>query len=96
MSSPSTKKKDHTETIGSKRIDNLMKNQVSDINWLSNSLYVYYLKDNTLHISEKDGENDQQVLNMDNILLYSIKTSREHIVTLEQNEKFTINQYNIY
>jgi len=87
---------DHTETIGSKRIDNLMKNQVSDINWLSNSLYVYYLKDNTLHISEKDGENDQQVLNMDNILLYSIKTSREHIVTLEQNEKFTINQYNIY
>lgn len=86
---------DHTETIGSKKIDNLMKDQVSNINWLSNSSYVYFFKDNTLHISEKDGENDQQVLNMENILLYSIKTSREHIITLEQNEKFSINQYKI-
>jgi hypothetical protein len=86
---------DHTEEIGSMKVDNLLKTEVSDIKWLSNSSYVYYTKDNYLHISEKDGENNQQMLDLENILLYSVKTSREHIITLEQGETFTINQYKI-
>lgn len=86
---------DHTEEIGSKKVDNLLKAEVSDINWLSNSSYVYYTKNNYLYISEKDGENNQEILELTNILLYSVKSSREHIVTLEQGDTITINQYKI-
>ncbi len=74
---------DHTEQIGSKNVDSLIKNEIPNIQWLSNSSYLAYIKDNTLFISEKDGENAQDIILMDNILLFSIKNSREYVVTLE-------------
>ena len=87
---------DHTEEIGSKKINGLVKEEITDISWLSNSLYVYYISNNSLFISEKDGGNSQNILNMNNTLLYSIKSSREHIITLEnQQETFSIKQYEI-
>jgi hypothetical protein len=86
----------HTEEIGSKKIVNLPKNEVTEINWLSNSLYVYYIRNNSLFISEKDGENTQEIFNVNNKLLYSIKNSREHIITLEEEEEtLSIHQYKI-
>lgn len=74
---------DHTKTLGSRRINNLQKDQITGLNWLSNSSYLSYIKDDTLFISEKDGENIQDLIGTDNLLLYSVKSSREHIVTLE-------------
>jgi hypothetical protein len=88
---------DHTEEIGTKKVVGLRKDEVSNISWLSNSSYIHYIKDNTLHISEKDGENQEDMLGMDNIIMHTIKNSREYIVTLETQEEnlLQINQYKI-
>jgi hypothetical protein len=88
---------DHTEKIGSKKVEGLVKDNVSNLQWLSNSYYIAYKMNNYLFISEKDGGNPQSILSLENVLLQSIKSSREHIVTLEKNEDgtFSINLYKI-
>ncbi len=89
---------DHTEEIGTKKVVGLRKDEVSNMSWLSNSTYIHYIKDNTLHISEKDGDNQVDILSMDNIMMHTIKNNREHIVTLETQEEnllVEINQYKI-
>ncbi len=88
---------DHTEEIGTKKVVGLRKDEVSNMAWLSNSTYIHYIKDNTLHISEKDGDNQVDILNMENIMIHTIKNNREYIVTLETQEEnlVLINQYKI-
>ncbi len=89
---------DHTEEIGTKKIKNITKEDTSQIAWLSNSTYLYYIKENKLQISEKDGENQTELLDMDPILLHTIKQNREHIITLESGLGETtvvINQYRL-
>ena len=62
-------------------------------------LHIVYTEDEKLFISEEDGENKQEIVSTENILLYSIKNSREYIVTLEivddELTPLTINQYKI-
>lgn len=77
---------DHTAKIGSKRVDSLQKDSVTNISWLSNSEYLSFSRDNSVHISDKDGENDQEIINSENILLYAVKSSRDILVTLEKNQ----------
>lgn len=88
---------DHTEEIGTQKVVGLRKDEVSNISWVSNSTYIHYIKDNTLHISEKDGENEANILGMDNIIIHTVKSNRESIVTLETQEEnlIQINQYKI-
>lgn len=88
---------DHTEEIGSRTIINNIEN-IKNIRWISNSLNIYFTKDNHLYILDKDGENEYQILNMENIQDSLITSSRENIVTLEQdsNNKTSINQYKIH
>ena len=89
---------DHTEEIGTKKVKNITKEDTSQISWLSNSTYLYYIKENKLQISEKDGENQTELLDMDTILLHTIRQNREYIVTLESNPDETtvlINQYRL-
>lgn len=90
---------DHTRKLGLTRIDGLQKENVTGLNWLSNSSYISYTEDEKLFISEEDGENKQEIVSTENILLYSIKNSREYIVTLEivddELTPLTINQYKI-
>lgn len=90
---------DHTRKLGLTRIDGLQKENVTGLNWLSNSSYISYIEDEKLFISEEDGENKQEIVSTENILLYSIKNSREYIVTLEivddELTPLTINQYKI-
>jgi hypothetical protein len=65
---------------------------------LSNSTYLYYVKDNKLQISEKDGENQMELLDMKSTLLHTIMQNREYIITLENDpEKIAvvINQYRL-
>lgn len=87
---------DHTEEIGTKKVKNITKTDTDQISWLSNSTYLYYVKDNKLQISEKDGENQMELLDIDPIILQTIRQNREYIVTLENNPEETtvvINQY---
>lgn len=88
---------DHTEEIGSRTIINNIEN-IKNIRWISNSLNIYFTKDNYLYLIDKDGENEYQILNMENIQDSLITSSRENIVTLEKdsNNKTHINQYKIH
>jgi hypothetical protein len=89
---------DHTEEIGTKKVKNITKEDTSQISWLSNSTYLYYVKDNKLQISEKDGENQMELLDMKSTLLHTIMQNREYIITLENDpEKIAvvINQYRL-
>lgn len=89
---------DHTQEIGTKKVKNITKADTNQISWLSNSTYLYYVKDNKLQISEKDGENQTELLDIDPILLHTIRQNREYIVTLENNPKeasIVINQYRL-
>lgn len=87
---------DHTKILGSKRIENILKENTQQITWLSNSSYIAYIKESYIHISEDDGENAQQIIPTENILIYSIKSARDYITTLEQEEVGTsIKQYRL-
>ncbi len=89
---------DHTEEIGTKKVKNITKADTNKIHWLSNSNYLYYTKENKLQISEKDGENQTELLDMDHILLHTIRQNREYIITLEsssEEDTVVINQYRL-
>ena len=89
---------DHTEEIGTKKVRNITKADTDQISWLSNSTYLYYVKENKLQISEKDGGNQMELLEIDPILLHTIRQNREYIVTLEsspEENSVLINQYRL-
>jgi len=89
---------DHTEEIGTKKVKNITKADTDQISWLSNSTYLYYIKENKLQISEKDGGNQMELLDIDPILLHTIRQNREYIVTLEsgpEENSVLINQYRL-
>jgi hypothetical protein len=87
---------DHTAEIGSKKVKGIVKEEVSELNWLSNSSYISFTKDNYICIAEKDGDNKQDVIDAKNVLLYSIRSSKDTVITLERiEETFVINQYKI-
>lgn len=89
---------DHTEEIGTKKVKNITKEDTSQISWLSNSTYLYYIKGNKLQISEKDGENQMELLDIKPILLHTITQNREYIITLENDPEkvaVVINQYRL-
>lgn len=87
---------DHTDQIETEKVVGLKKDNVSNIAWLSNSTHIHYIEDNTLYLTEKDGDNKTELIEIDNVLIHSIKTNREHLVTLETKEDtLFINQYKI-
>ena len=72
---------DHTTEIGAKTIEGLQ-GDVQSINWISNSLYIWYVKDNGMYIADKEGENVVKVLDgIDTLKFYIITVSREKIYT---------------
>jgi len=87
----------HSEQLGTAKVEGIKKEEVENLSWLSNSLYIHYTQDNTLYISEKDGDNKMETINTENILLHTVKNSRDYIVTLEFQEEqpLEINQYRI-
>lgn len=73
---------DHTVNIGSKDIANIV--DVSNIKWLSNSDYIQYLNDNTMYISDKDGENQIKLIeNTEEVLNTIFTKSLDKFLTLE-------------
>jgi hypothetical protein len=73
---------DHTVSIGALPIKNLDEN-TTDINWVSNSSYIWYTKDSHMYISDKEGNNNVEIIkNLENIKHISLNDSREKVITL--------------
>lgn len=75
---------DYTKNIGTEKVKDITKEETTDIGWLSNSIYIHYVKDGLLHISEKDGDNSTSLMDTNNVLIHTIKNDRKYIVTLER------------
>lgn len=74
---------DPTVEIGSKIISNTQVDTVQMIGWLSNSMYIYFIENNNIYISDKDGENKTLILsNASGNMHYEITSSREHLCTI--------------
>lgn len=94
---------DHTVQIGSKDIKGL-ESGASEVNWIANSLNLWYIKDNSMYVSDIDGENAVKIFdNIDKNMYQTITQSQENIVTLNVGEQqetglrdITINTYEIY
>jgi len=65
--------------------------------WVKNSEHISYIKEGSITISEIDGDNIVKTIPIDKILYYTLKYSRENIVTLEKDEQglFNINEYRL-
>lgn len=81
---------DHTITIGTLPIDNLNFDQIQKINWLSNSSYIQFEEDDFIYISDIDGDNKTPIMSTDNILYWTVTSSRDNLVTLGETEENSI------
>lgn len=70
---------DHTVSIGSKYINSL--ENTKDIQWLSSSNNLYYTKDNTLYLIDKDGDNNTKMLDTTNYIYTGFNYTKENIYT---------------
>jgi len=86
---------DHTEQIGLKIVPNIKTEDKP--RWISNSKHFSFVKDGVINISESDGENSVKTLSIDNINFFTIKKSRDNILTFEKDEQgfFNINEYRL-
>ncbi|MCD4756062.1 PEGA domain-containing protein [bacterium] len=76
---------DHTVTIGTKDIENLLFDQVESIGWISNSSYLSFEEDNFIYIIDKDGDNKTPLISNENILYWTITQSRDELITLTES-----------
>lgn len=69
----------------------------NNVKWIDNSTYFSYTKENTLHIVEKDGDNDISLIPMDNILFYNIEAGKNSITLFEKDTEgnFIVNQLRV-
>lgn len=85
--------------IGGKQIVSVNTN---DIYWLSNSLYIYYIENDSLFIADQEGENKTKVLDgVSNFKHLGINSAREHVFTIllegdEVSESISIDRYIIH
>lgn len=91
--------------IGSKKIANIQASQNTQIlGWLSNSSYIYFVENNNIYISDKDGDNKILLLeNSPEYLHHTITTSREYLLTISSaispidgSEYISIDKYIIH
>jgi hypothetical protein len=89
---------DHTINLGTFRVKNLDNEQVSSINWLSNSSYFQLEEDESIYIIDKDGDNKIPLLNDKDILYWTITASRDNLITLTNSEEdgILITSYTIH
>jgi hypothetical protein len=87
---------DHTVTIGTHSIENMLYDSISNISWLSNSSYIQFEEDNSIYISDIDGDNKTLLMDSTNILSWTITNSMENLITLSDNEEtLEISSYKI-
>lgn len=88
---------DHTQVIGSKKLQNTTET-ISDISWLSNSLYISYKEGAKLYSCDIDGENKTLILENQTSIGSMIKDALDNVIDFNQSEdkKITISQFNIH
>lgn len=94
---------DHTVEIGAKQIKGLGIDTV-DVNWLYNSLNVWYIKEKSMYIADINGDNESKILDYtDRNLSQTITLSDQKVVTLSLGEEvetgvrdITINSFTIH
>jgi hypothetical protein len=88
---------DHTITIGTHDIENINIDQIKHIDWLSNSSYLQFEEDNFIYIADKDGENKTPIISSENIKYWTVKNSRDKLITVIETEAgFKISSYVIH
>lgn len=87
---------DHTEIIGTEEIQNIP--DAKSIRWVSNSLNIYFTRENSLYTADKDGGNEYKIYDIGSKKLSTIRSSRDHIVSLEETTagEVVINEYRIH
>ena len=87
---------DHTEIIGTEEIQNIP--DAKSIRWVSNSLNIYFTRENSLYSADKDGGNECKIYDIGSKKLSTIRSSRDHIVSLEETTagEVVINEYRIH
>lgn len=85
----------HTEEIGVEMIPNIKRE--NNPQWIANSKYISYVKDGFIYISERNGDNQVKTIPADIIDFYTIKYSKDNIVTFEKDTQgiFNINEYRL-
>ncbi|MDY0096757.1 MAG: PEGA domain-containing protein [Candidatus Dojkabacteria bacterium] len=80
---------DHTVELGSKNIKGLDTDS-TNVNWISNSSYIWYEKDNVLYIADKDGDNQVEILKeLDTLKYFVITISSDKVYTFYSENKDT-------
>ena len=72
---------DHTVEIGAKVIKGVDTSS-TQVNWISDSSYIWYVKDNSMYIADKDGDNTLAILT-------DIDTLKHFVVTISKEKVFT-------
>ena len=72
----------HVE-IGSEMIEDISIQNTQILGWLSNSLYIEYIQDNSVYIADKEGENRTALLESANLYKHiGVTYSKENLFTL--------------
>ena len=89
---------DHTVTIGTKDITNINIDLTKKINLLSNSNYLQFEEDEFIYICDIDGDNKTPLINNENILYWTVDSSRENLIVLTniEGESVKITSYRIH
>jgi hypothetical protein len=77
---------DHTISLGTHNIENIIYDQINKINWLSNSSYFQLEEDDFIYILDKDGDNKTPILNTESVLYWTITASRDNLILLTNSE----------
>ncbi len=86
---------DHTEELGSKIFTK--EKDVENIQWISNSRYLSYSKDGMIYISEIDGENEYEIIPLDNTYFHTVKYSLDGLTVFGNDNEgnFCVDEYRL-
>ncbi len=86
---------DHTEELGSKIFTK--EKDVENIQWISNSRYLSYSKDGIIYISEIDGENEYEIIPLDNTYFHTVKYSLDSLTVFGNDNEgnFCVDEYRL-
>jgi len=90
---------DHTVDIGSKTIKNIADiSEVTNLNWLTDSLDITYLQDGVIYITNVDGDNKSYIARPGNLLSFLIRSSNNTLLTFTKDEenKLSITELEIH
>ncbi len=86
---------DHTEKLGSKKFK--QEGDVDNIQWISNSRYFSYSKNGNIYISEIDGENEHEIIPLENTYFHTVKYSLDGLTVFGKDNEgnFCVDEYRL-